>query len=146
MKITYLDKEYDADDELSFRDFTGWDFLSRPEYDFSNKIIYASCFLNETPDIEIFDNTTNATFIKCNLSNVSLPLDCIAIDCIQTRYKVQNDLNDWIIDETNLPLKPIDWDIFTKLNLPIPKPEDIPDVKVDTRIDLIKEAETKVGI
>lgn len=73
MIINFEGKDYDCDDELSFKDFTGWDFRDRPEYDFNNKVIYASCFSNETPNTPIFgDSLSNTTFIKCNLDNVFL--------------------------------------------------------------------------
>lgn len=71
MIIVYEGVEYNCDDNLSFRDFTGWDFRDRPEYDFNNKTIYASCFSQEFPDTPIFgDSLENTTFIKCNLDNV----------------------------------------------------------------------------
>ena len=71
MIINFEGVDYDCDDQLSFKDFTGWEFISRPEYDFDNKIIYASCFSQENPDTDIFGKAlTNATFLKCNLDNV----------------------------------------------------------------------------
>jgi hypothetical protein len=143
-KVPYPGLEHlDCDKELSFRDFTNREFYSRPEYDFNNKVIYATCFSNEEPDADIFGNIKGATFIKCNLSNVLIPDGNTVIDCNITRFKVQNDLNDWIIDETNTPIKPIDFKIFEKLELPLPKPEDIPETKVEEVIDLRKEAEAK---
>ena len=73
MIINFEGVDFECDDELSFRDFTGWDFRDRPEYDFNNKIIYASCFSQEEPDKPIFgDNLVGTTFIKCNLDNVFL--------------------------------------------------------------------------
>lgn len=73
MIFNYEGTDYNIDDELSFRDFTGWDFRDRPEYDFNNKVIYASCFSQEIPDRHIFgENLQGTTFIKCNLDNVWL--------------------------------------------------------------------------
>lgn len=141
MKFTYLETEYDIDDELSFKNFTGFEFYSRPEYDFSNKIVYQTCFSQETPDSDIFKDVRGATFIKCNMDNVLIPDGNTVIDCWQRRYKVQNDLNDWLVDTTDKPTMPIDHKIFTKFGLPIPDPKDIPADKVEKVIDLRKEAE-----
>lgn len=75
-QITYEDADcpkqtFTYDDELSFKDFTGWDFKSRPEYDFDNKVIFGSIFSQEIPDSDIFGKVlTNATFVRCNLDNV----------------------------------------------------------------------------
>lgn len=64
-------QEITYDDELSFKDFTNWDFKSRPEYVFDNKVIYGSCFSQEEPDSDIFGKVlVNTTFVKCNLDNV----------------------------------------------------------------------------
>lgn len=65
------------------------------------------------------------------------------ISCAQKRYQIQNDLNDWIVDKNNNPIEPIDAFMFNKLNKKIPKPQDIPNQKVSTRIDLIAIAEDK---
>lgn len=71
MIITFEGQQYDVDEQLSFKDFTGWEFISRPEYSFDNKVIYASCFSQETPDSDIFGKAlNNTTFIACNLDNV----------------------------------------------------------------------------
>lgn len=136
----------EPDEELSFRDFTNWEFHSRPEYDFTGKIIYASVFNNETPDAEIFQSFKGATFVKCHLDNVIVPDENEIIDCSEQRFEVQNDLNDWLIDEKNEPIKPVDFKLFEKRGLEIPKPEDIPDEEVAKRIDLHQVAlEAKIA-
>ena len=143
MNINYNKIDYDVDDQLSFKDFTGWDFNDRPEYDFSNKIIYASCFSNETPDKAIFNlKTENATFIKCNLMNVKVPDTAIVIDCQTQRFKVQNDLEDWIISESDgLPVEPLNKELFDALNIS-KDPADIPSEKQDENVTS-KEAKKK---
>ncbi len=143
MIINYNGIDYDVDDELSFKDFTGWDFNDRPEYDFSNKIVYASCFSNETPDNAIFNlKTENTTFIKCNLMNVKVPDKSIVIDCQTQRFKVQNDLEDWIISEVdNIPIEPLNKLVFEKLNIST-DPADIPPTKQDENITA-KESKKK---
>ncbi len=74
MIITYNGEQIEVDDQLSLRDFTGWDFRDRPEYDFNNKVIYGSCFSQEILDNPIFGmELEGATFIRCNLDNVLIP-------------------------------------------------------------------------
>ena len=145
MNINYNKIDYDVDDELSFKDFTGWDFNDRPEYDFSNKIVYASCFSNETPDNAIFNlKTENTTFIKCNLMNVKVPDTAIVIDCQTQRFKVQNDLEDWIISEVDdMPVEPLNKVVFDILNVS-KDPADIPDTIQDENIT-VKEAKKKTA-
>lgn len=71
MIIEFEGQQYEVDEELSKKDFTGLEFISRPEYNFDNKIIYNSCFSQETPDTDIFGRAlVNTTFILCNLDNV----------------------------------------------------------------------------
>lgn len=132
--------EYFYDEEFSFKDFT-----NRSVAIGNDLVIYSSCFLNETPDAEIFpSDMTGVTFIKCNLDNILIPEGNFVIDCSQKRFEIQNDLNDWIIDENNEPTLPIDHEIFVKFDLPIPSPEDIPDEPVDKPIDLIALAKEEV--
>ncbi len=137
MIINY-NKKYNCSDEFSFKDFTGRSNLE------VLGIIYGSCFSQEIPDSRIFPDTmTGVTFIKCNLDNVFIPNGNTVIDCSQRRFKVQNDLNDWITDDKGVPTEPINAKVFIKLELPMPETVDIPTYQVDTRIDLIKVAEAK---
>ncbi len=141
MKVIFEGKEYEADEKLSRRIFTNWEFLSRPEYDFTNKVIYDSCFYNENPDSDIFPLTTqNVTFINCNLNNIVLDPSFTVLGGSHKRIKCQNDLNDWLLDDFDNPVTPLDVHIYEKLKLPIPSPLDIPKNKVAERIDLIKVA------
>lgn len=146
MRLPHPYGEYDGDDRLSFKNFSGWTFQDRPEYDFSDRVIYESSFNNETPDTEVFSrDTRGATFIKCNLDNVVIPKGNIVIDCTQRRFKVQNDGNDWEIDEQDNPVIPlIGPKQFLKRGLEVPKPEDIPAEKVEGKaVDLIVLATEK---
>ena len=92
--------------EYSHRDFTGWSFKNRPEYDFNVKVIRGSCFSQEMPDSDIFpDGVSGREFYNCNLDNVKLPPDSIAVDCLQRRFMAQPDGFDWIVDENNQPIE-----------------------------------------
>jgi hypothetical protein len=104
------------DDKLSMHNYFNWDFKERPEYDFSNKVIYASVFTNETPNSVIFSSSTqNVTFIYCHLENIVLPLgstvinpDCDGTPCWTQSFKVQSDSKDWYIDDqTDQPIDPV---------------------------------------
>lgn len=106
MKIPDPNLDLEADDALSFRDFTGWIFTHRPDVDFAGKVIYASCFSQEKPDTVVFPPTlTGATFVRCNLSNVVIPAGNTVIDCNTMRYRVQNDRRDWQLGALDLPVK-----------------------------------------
>ena len=134
----YNQTEYNLNDDYSFQDFTG-----RSNLEVSG-IVYGSCFSQEITDNHIFpDDMTGVIFIKCNLDNVFIPAGNIVIDCSQRRFFVQNDKNDWLINEKNEPIMPVNHKYFTKFNLPMPLPEDIPQIKSDEPIDLIKVAEIK---
>lgn len=140
-KFTYNNFEYNINDVYSFKDFTGR--AAHVLEDISG-IVYASCFSNETPDAHIFpDNISGVIFIKCNLDNVFIPVGNTVIDCSQRRFKVQNDGNDWLIDGASKPTLPINHKIFTKFGLPMPKPMDIPAIRVTECVDLLEVAKTK---
>lgn len=121
-------------DEFSFKNFTNWEFISRPEYDFSNKVIYATVFMNEKPGAVIFsDKTENVVFICCNLDNIALPRNSMVVNpgCgSQKRFEVQNDRLDWIVDEQNRPIQLIDEEIWASKGVSI-DPEKIPLQKID---------------
>ena len=120
--------------EYSHKDFTGRNLT---ECDFSGvEIICGSCFSQENPDTVVFpDNMAGVTFRNCNLMNVFIPQGNTVINCQTDRFKVQNDLNDWLIDEKNVPLTVVDYIHFYKNKIPHPNPMDIPDEPVSERID-----------
>ena len=140
--MKYNEIEYILNDKFSTKDFTGVQGIIN--YKDISGVVYASCFSQEIPDIHIFpDDMIGVTFVKCNLDNVFIPAGNTIIDCSQRRFKIQTDLNDWIIGLDNKPIEPIDKKIFVKFGLPVPDPKDIPIVKVDKRIDLWEVAKTK---
>lgn len=105
MKIPDQNLDLDADDELSLKDFTWWRFTHRPDMDFAGKVIYASCFSQETPDSVVFPDDLRATFVRCNLSNVVIPAGVTVIDCNTMRYKCCADLRDWELGASDEPVK-----------------------------------------
>lgn len=136
MKAPHPYEQFDIDESLSYRIFKDTDGI-----DWNNKVIYRSALTFETPDTEVFPaDVEGVTFIYSNLDNVVIPPGVTLIDCSNTRYEAQNDLNDWIIDEEGNPQMPVNFQVFEKLGLPIPNPKDIPTEKVTEVVNLIEEA------
>lgn len=109
--------------------------------------VYATSFYLEKPDSEIFNpELKNVKFVKCNLDNILIPPNNELIESTNERFEVQNDLNDWLINDKNLPLKPFNYKVFEKFNLPIPEAKDIPIEKVTEPIDWVKEKQQMLEI
>jgi hypothetical protein len=138
-KVQYNNEIIEFDDKFSGKVFTA------PQVDLpDNTTVYASCFYQENlPDSHVFrDDLKGCKFYNCNLDNVFIPDGNEVIGGFSRRIMVQNDLNDWELDENNEPVKPLDSEIlFEKFGLPVPKPQDIPMEKSVQRIDLKKAAE-----
>lgn len=127
-------------DKYSKKDFTGWDLTANK--DMSGLTIEGSCFSHETPDSIVFpEEMTGTIFIDCNLDNCIIPDGNKVIGGSQRRFKVQNDLNDWVVGEDDKPTAIIDHAIFEKYGKTPPRPEDIPAEKVDTKIDWLAAEE-----
>ena len=120
----------------SHKDFTGRDLSLST--DMSGLTIVGSCFSHEKPDTLCFpEDMHDVTFINCNLDNCYIPPFGNKIEGgSHERFFLQNDLNDWLIDENNIPTTPVDYAYFYKFKLPHPNPADIPDAAVEMRIDL----------
>jgi len=95
--------------------------------DLEGAVIYGSCFSQETPDTDVFPiNIKKITFYNCNLDNVKIVKPgWIVIGGSERRFKVQNDRMDWIVDNGNIPLEPIDKEEYIKLGISI-SPSDLP--------------------
>lgn len=140
--INYDGKDIEINEELSRRDFTGRSLKDRH----ITGNIYGSCFSQEIPGSEIFpDDMSGVTFYDCNLDNCVVPIDNAIIGGSNQTFKVQNDGNDWVLDDADAPTLPVNADVFKKLNLPLPDPKDIPIVKAPERVDLQKIAQQKPG-
>lgn len=104
-------------------------------------IIYSSVFNQPTPDTHIFrEDMTSVTFICASLDNVFIPEGNIVMNEVnggtcgsQIRFEVQNDLQEWIVDEENNPIEPIAKEDFLKKGISI-DPEDIPTKKLKAPI------------
>lgn len=121
--------------DYSRKDFTGRTLIECT--DLNGQYIHNSCFSQEQPNTRIFpDDMTGVKFEYCNLENVFIPMGNTVINCETRQYKVQNDLNDWEIDDNGYPTTVINWLYFYKNNIPHPNPSDIPDHQVEDRIIL----------
>lgn len=92
----------------SFQDYTGRTFLADDPANWAGEIVGA-CFGHETPDTEVFPPGTVCTLERCNLSNVAMPPGCtIGEGCQTTRFRVQADGEDWVVDDQGNPIEPLD--------------------------------------
>lgn len=97
-QLNYKGTIYEINDALSHKDMTGWDLSALQDMD--SQVIYNTCLSNETPDAAVLPATlTGATFIACNLDNVLIPAGNTVIDCLTRRFQVQNDGEDWFLEE-----------------------------------------------
>lgn len=138
-------------EKYSFKDFTHQTFLMTPVEEFNDTIIRGSCFYQEK--LEDHDNDLVAvfpegmkgvTFERCNLDNVLIPKGNTVEDCCSNRrIKIQNDLEDWVIDSNGKAKEPVNKKHFTQLGIST-NPSDIPKRKQEkpatrlARIDGVK--------
>lgn len=138
-KILYDNQEITYDDNYSHKDFTGRTLLNENIKDIN---IFGSCFSQEIPDRHIFpEDMTGVVFYNCNLDNVYIPTGNTTIGCSQKKFKVQNDLMDWILDADLKPKEPIMKEEFIKMGISI-LPKDIPKTKMTESIIESKIKET----
>lgn len=132
----------DCNEEYSFKNYTRMSGISIP----NGTIVYRSCFSQDNPDTPVFkEGMIGVTFYNCNLDNVLIPVgNIVGAENTQKRFRIQNDLNDWIVDTNNKPIEHFYKRKFEKLGLLVPKPEDIPQQKVDKHIDYTKVAEAEI--
>jgi len=114
----------DYDLKYSFKDYTNRNLLDAK--DLNGKTIYATVFMQEIPDSRIFpEGMKGVTFVNCNLDNVIVPEGNTVIDGSRKRFKVQNDLRDWLIDENNKPIEPLNKEYWMEQGYSV-DPKDIP--------------------
>ena len=138
--ITSFAFAQEVNQKYSYKDFTNITFIDKSASDFNNTIIKGSCFYQENkPDSHIFpEDIKGVIFEKCNLDNVYIPLGNTIIDCCHRKIKIQNDLEDWILDNDLKPKTPIRKSDYERLDIST-KPENIPVSKKE--ISVIREKE-----
>jgi len=116
----------------SFKDFTHRKFVNVDAKEFNNSEIVGTCFYQEgDPDQDVFPaGMTGVTFKRCNLDNVKIPAGNFVVTegwekCSTRSIKVQNDLEDWILDAENKPVEPVSKEFFIEKGISI-DPKDIP--------------------
>lgn len=122
-------------EKYSYKNFTNTVMTDADVNELNNTIIVGSCFYQENlPDRHIFpDNMTGVVFKRCNLDNVYIPSGNFvetegANKSTHKKIKVQNDLDDWILDGTLKPKEPMNKEQRLKSGVSI-DPKDIPDKK-----------------
>lgn len=109
----------------------GLSFKGVPVEEFNNLEIRRSCFYQEWIDDgdtmkDIFpDDMIGVTFVKCNLDNVFVPSGNIIIGGTNKRIRVQNDLEDWVVDKNDKPVEPLHVKRFDRAGISV-DPKDIP--------------------
>lgn len=118
------------DDKYSFKDFTQRNLLEAE--DLEGMVIFGSSFSQENPDTRVFpDKVKKMTFYNCNLSNVFMVKPgWIVIGGTERRYKVQNDLKDWEVDNTEKPIKVINEEDWIRQGYDV-NPSKIPLTKIE---------------
>lgn len=119
IQITY-------DDAVSLKDFT---VKTVPALT-PGTTVYGSCFSKEVPETVIFRAATNrVTFIECNLDNVFVPANANIVKTVYRtpprKFKVQNDLEDWILNDDLTPKEPMRKEEYLRLGISI-DPRDLP--------------------
>lgn len=115
------------------------DLTKEPISDFNNSEIIGSCFYQQVaPDTQVFPTgITGVKFIRCNIDNVLIPSGNTIEGGCHRKIKMQNDLEDWIVDGSGNLIEPVSKKKFEKLGLST-NPKDIPAEKVDEPISITK--------
>jgi hypothetical protein len=113
--------------------------------------IIGACFARESylgepgdPMREIFPaSMTGVIFKRCNLDNCVIPAGNIlmewqGIPCTNRRIRMQNDLEDWIVNQQGKPQEPVALKKFLRLGLSV-DPKDIPNQPLDRPITEVTE-------
>lgn len=125
----------DYDDTFSLRDFTNQNLKSQK---MNGLIIYGSCFSQEIIDNDIFpDGMTGTSFYNCNLDNIFIPPGNTVIGGSQKRFKPENDIRDWEVDNLNQPVKVVSEEAWILLKFSVDK-NDIPVQKLDSINAIVK--------
>jgi hypothetical protein len=128
-KVLYDGKTIEFNDKYSQRLFKVKDLIDAKGLD--GQVIYSSCFSCEEPDSPMFpEKMKGVKFYNCNLNNCLIPEGNEVIGGSQKRIIVQKDNEDWIVDESDKPVEPINKKFFIKLGLST-APKDIPKTRIE---------------
>jgi len=126
-------------EKYSYKDFTNKNLLDVPVEELNDTTIVGSCFYQEATESQVeFDifpkGITGVHFIRCNLDNIIVPDTCtMDLDspdaCSHRKIQIQNDMADWILDDNDNPIEPIDKKMREMENISI-DPKDLPEEKI----------------
>lgn len=133
--IRYDNQDIEMNDKYSGKGYPYHDLSFKHETDMKNINIYGSCFYQEwvEDDTEVVkdifpDDMTGVTFYNCNLDNVYVSPENTVVGGSYRKIKIQNDWDDWILNENLTPKEPINKEQRLKAGKSI-KPKDIPKKK-----------------
>ena len=93
--------------KYSHGSFQDQQFKEVPASEFNNsRIVNSNFYQLETPNSDIFpDDMTGVIFDRCNLDNVKIKgSNTVLPNCSNRKIQVQNDLEDWILDNNLDPV------------------------------------------
>lgn len=140
-------------EKYSFKDLMNQDFRNVPAEEFNNSTIRGSNLYQEwqSGDVmkDIFPDVAGLVFDGCNLDNVLIKDGMTILDTdsgITSNRKicVQNDREDWVLNDSLEPVEPVNKKRFEKLGLSI-DPVDIPAEMLDKSITQAKIDENIIG-
>lgn len=118
-------------EKYSYKDFSDKEFTKEDPVEFNDSEIIGSCFYDEKIR-EVFPKDVRGLILtKCNLDNVILPNGVTVNGGCHRMIQVQNDLEDWIVDEENKPIEPVEKARLIRVGLSV-DPKDLPVEKLDT--------------
>ena len=130
-------------EKYSYKDLSEVNLSNLPSSEFNGTTIIGSCFFKEGQiNRHIFPDTMeDVKFVKCNLDNCYIP-DGNYLDDNSTNKQIltQNDLEDWVVDDSGQPLYPLQYQKFIELGLST-DPKDIPLENLEMSITWQKQQE-----
>jgi len=132
-------------EKYSHKDFTQRTLTDTKPEEWNDTEVVNSCFYNEKPRTQVFpDGTKGVKFIRCNLDNVIVPKGCTTEGCSTRLIGVQNDLEDWILDQDLKPVEPLRKARYERLGLSVDprnlSAEKLTESPIETKVRELGEA------
>jgi len=127
-------KEYSEACTAMKRGFKGQSFLLTDAEEFNESEVVGSSFIQKEPYTDVFPPyLTKVIFQDCNLDNCVIPDGATVVGGTNQHYKSQNDGEDWLVDQSLNPVRPLKEARFDRCKLS-KLPRDIPKEMVDEPI------------
>ena len=132
--IRYGNEDIKMSDKYSGKGYPYHRLSFKHETDMKDINIYGSVFYQECLEGEevvkdIFPDDATITFYNCNLDNILIPSGCQVIGGSNKKLKIQNDWEDWILDNDLKPIKPMNKELRLEKGISV-LPKDIPKKKL----------------